>query len=129
MNATPDPVGISIDPERLAVLRAALRHEGSRLAFLEARDGLSGARDFALRTLAIYRAALAPARDERGGVSKRVRGYGVAYRPSLVASCLDFRSYLRNQDAPRVTHRDASPATSPAASSAASVPADTATTP
>mgnify|MGYP005826660609 CR=1 FL=1 len=57
--------------------------------FLEARDGRPGARDFALRTPRIYRAAV------RRGKDGRRSGYGSAYRRALVISCLDFRAYLR----------------------------------
>jgi hypothetical protein len=66
-----------------------LRLEAERLRFVEARDGRQGARDFALRTLRIYRAAVKRGKDGRRS------GYGNAYRRALVVSCLDFRAYLR----------------------------------
>ena len=66
-----------------------LRHEAARLEFLERRDGLHGAQDFARRTLVIYRAAVKRGKDGRRS------GYGSAYRRALVESCLDFRLYLR----------------------------------
>lgn len=67
-----------------------LRHEAARLDFLERRDGLDGAQDFARRTLAAYRAAVKRGKDGRRS------GYGSAYRRALVESCLDFRMYLRH---------------------------------
>jgi len=66
-----------------------LRLEAERLRFVEERDGQSGARDFALRTLRLYRAAV------RRGKDGHRSGYGSSYRRALVLSCLDFRAYLR----------------------------------
>lgn len=62
-----------------------MKHEFDRLAFLERRDGEPTAKDWAQRTLNLYRTALKTP-------------YGRAYRRSLVESCLDFREYLRHQD-------------------------------
>lgn len=63
-------------------------HEESRLAFVRTRDG--AAKPFARQVLFQYRKALAE-RNSRGFRS----GYGLAYRRTLVESCIDFRSYLR----------------------------------
>ncbi len=66
--------------------------EQQRLAFLIQRDGMSGARDFARRTLAIYRGAI-----KRQANGRRTR-YGETYRRRLVASCLELRAFLRRDD-------------------------------
>ncbi len=66
-----------------------MHHEAGRLHFLEARDGLEGARAFARTTLQVYRAAVARGRDGRRS------GYGSVYRRALLESCLDFRAYVR----------------------------------
>lgn len=63
--------------------------EFERLSFMELRDGQEGAKDFARRTLFVYRKAL-----KRNKAGKRSR-YASAYRRSLILSCLAFRAYLR----------------------------------
>ncbi len=63
-------------------------HEEDRLQFMRTRDG--AAKPFARQTLSQYRKALAE-RNSKGFRS----GYGMAYRRTLVESCLDFRAYLR----------------------------------
>lgn len=63
--------------------------EASRLAFVAQRDGPAAAVDFARRTLAIYRAAI-----KRQANGRRTR-YGDTYRARLLASCCDFRAYIR----------------------------------
>ena len=63
--------------------------ECSRILFVEKRDGVAEAIQFAKRTLHIYRMAVK--KNGRGIRS----GYGSTYRRSLVLSCLVFRSYIR----------------------------------
>lgn len=66
-----------------------LYHEASRLQFIENRDGQKSGKEFARKTLDIYRAAVKRGKDGRRS------GYGSAYRRTLIESCLDFREYLR----------------------------------
>ena len=63
--------------------------ECNRILFVEKRDGVAEAIQFAKRTLRIYRAAV---KKNRRGIRS---GYGSTYRRSLVLSCLVFRSYIR----------------------------------
>lgn len=63
--------------------------EADRLAFVEHRDGVAGAVDFATRTLRAYREAL----KRRNG--RIVSGYGQAYRRTLLTSIMEFRRYIR----------------------------------
>ena len=63
--------------------------ECNRILFVEKRDGVAEAIQFAKRTLHIYRMAVK--KNSRGIRS----GYGSTYRRSLVLSCLVFRSYIR----------------------------------
>ena len=63
--------------------------ECNRILFVEKRDGVAEAIQFAKRTLHIYRMAVK--KNNRGIRS----GYGSTYRRSLVLSCLVFRSYIR----------------------------------
>lgn len=63
--------------------------ECNRILFVEKRDGVAEAIQFAKRTLHIYRMAIK--KNSRGIRS----GYGSTYRRSLVLSCLVFRSYIR----------------------------------
>lgn len=57
--------------------------ETNRLQFLERQDGVEATKQWALRTLGLYRAALKTP-------------YGKTYRRSLVLSCLHFRQYARS---------------------------------
>jgi hypothetical protein len=66
-----------------------LRLEAKRLRFSWKPRTADRERDFALRTLRIYRAAVKRGKDGRRS------GYGSAYRRALVISCVDFRAYLR----------------------------------
>ena len=63
--------------------------ECNRILFVEKRDGVAEAIQFAKRTLHIYRMAVK--KNSRGIRS----GYGSTYRRSLVLSRLVFRSYIR----------------------------------
>ena len=63
--------------------------ECNRILFVEKRDGVAEAIQFAKRTLHIYRMAVK--KNSRGIRS----GYGSTCRRSLVLSCLVFRSYIR----------------------------------
>lgn len=67
------------------------RRERARLAFVEQRDGMAGARDFARQGIFLYRKALAQ-RNRNG----RRCGYGQAYRAELVGSLVAFRRFLRD---------------------------------
>ena len=63
--------------------------ECNRILFVEKRDGVAEAIQFAKRTLHIYRMAV---KKNSQGIRS---GYGSTYRRSLVLSCLVFRSYIR----------------------------------
>ena len=63
--------------------------ECNRILFVEKRDGVAEAIQFAKRTLHIYRMAV---KNNSRGIRS---GYGSTYRRSLVLSCLVFRSYIR----------------------------------
>ena len=63
--------------------------ECNRILFVEKRDGVAEAIQFAKRTLHIY--LMAVKKNSRGVRS----GYGNTYRRSLILSCLVFRSYIR----------------------------------
>lgn len=69
----------------------AEKAELERLSFVEARDGKEAAISFAKQGLYVYRAAL----KERNQLGFRT-GYGSAYRPELIFSCIVYRRYLRN---------------------------------
>lgn len=67
--------------------------EQHRLAFLETRDGVEGALEFAKRTYAIYRSALKMSRKRK---SPKIHFASTPeYRRSYVESCLVFRAYIR----------------------------------
>jgi hypothetical protein len=63
-------------------------NEQGRIEFLLQRDGIAATIEWVRRTLWIYRHAL----SGRGG-------YGHAYRRELIASCCDFKRWLRQQHA------------------------------
>ncbi len=65
--------------------------EQQRLAFVEQRDGLAMAREFAQQGLTVYRRWL----NKRNGFGRK-SGYGRAYQRELVSSCLVYRCYLRS---------------------------------
>jgi hypothetical protein len=66
-------------------------NELSRIKFLESRDGIEGAKSFALRTYAAYRTALFAHKKGR----KKHFASTPEYRLSFIESCLVFRAYLR----------------------------------
>lgn len=57
--------------------------EQDRIAFVERRDGIEGAKAFCRQGLVVYRAALKTP-------------YGEAYRRPLIESLIAFRRYLRS---------------------------------
>ena len=65
-------------------------NERERLAFVESRDGVAAALEWAARTLRVYRATLA-----RGNNKFPVRRIPM-YRRQYVESCLAFRAYIRS---------------------------------
>lgn len=81
-----DPVcGETIDPGRASTQRP-MGIEAARIDFLVARDGKLVTRDWVKRTLITYRRAVL---DPRHFASTG------EYRPRFLASCLDFRRWLR----------------------------------
>lgn len=66
-------------------------NEIDRLRFVRDRDGVEGAIKFATQTFSVYRAQL----RQRNRAGKRA-GYGLAFRPELVGSCVVFRMFLRD---------------------------------
>ena len=66
--------------------------ETSRLSFVEQRDGVAGAVDFARCTLRIYRTAVLCSR--RRGFTKPHHASLPAYRPGFIASYVGLKRYV-----------------------------------
>ncbi len=64
--------------------------EADRIAFMEQRDGVPAAREFAEQTLQVYRSAARPDRSGKKGFAHDIR-----FRASFVESLLYLRAYLR----------------------------------
>lgn len=70
--------------------------EEQRLKFVEERDGVDGAIDFAKQTLKVYRMALR--RSRKRGFNPPHHATLPEYRLGFIESCLDFRAYLRKEE-------------------------------
>lgn len=68
--------------------------EIDRIRFIEQRDGIAAAKDFARRTLTIYREWARPKTDGFGR-NYKLFPHDKVYRASFVESILFFRKYLR----------------------------------
>ena len=69
--------------------------ESSRLLFIETRDGVTGAKDFALRTLKIYRSAVLHSRKR--GFPHPHHASLPQYRREFITSYLSFKHYLKEK--------------------------------
>jgi len=68
--------------------------EAQRLAFIEARDGIQAAVEFARMAQGIYRACILSHRREVVGQNRRNFAKDRENRKRIIQSCREFRAYI-----------------------------------